>query len=311
MVQTLRLAFAGTPDFAAAILGGLVAGKKHSVCAVLTQPDRRAGRGRRALASPVKQLAGQFRIPVHQPATPAELNGASVLHAVDALIVVAFGMLLPKEILARPRLGCLNVHPSLLPRWRGAAPIPRAIEAGDDMTGVSIMQMDIGLDTGDVLMQRSCPILDDDTAGSLGKRLATMGYECLADALDALAAGTATRTAQDGARATYARKISKDELHIDWSRPARDIERSVRAYSPEPLARTELESTTMLIWQATALPDAGRTARPGSVIAAGTDGIDVMTGEGILRILTLQLPGKRPISAADLVNARPQWKRGA
>ena len=307
----LRLAFAGTPEFAATILAGLIAGKKHHISAVLTRPDRRAGRGRRTSASPVKQLAGQLRLPVHQPATPAELNASGVLQGVDAFVVVAFGMLLPADILRQPRLGCLNVHPSMLPRWRGAAPIPRAIEAGDDMTGISIMQMDAGLDTGDVLMQRRCPIHADDTTGSLGARLAVMGSECLADTLDALAAGTATRSAQDDAHATYAHKIGKEELHIDWSRPAREIERSIRAFNPAPLARARLEETEMLIWLAMVLPGGAPAAPPGRVIAAGVHGIDVMTGDGVLRIVRLQLPGKRPVPASDFVNGHPQWKRGA
>jgi methionyl-tRNA formyltransferase len=302
----LRLAYAGTPELAAVILARLLDDGRHPVEHVFTQPDRRAGRGRKPVTGPVKALALERGLAVSQPRTAAQLDRHPALAEADLLVVVAYGLILSETTISRPRYGSVNVHTSLLPRWRGAAPIQRAIEAGDERTGITIMQMDAGLDTGPVLLQRECPISPDDTAATLHDRLALLGGDCLLEALDALAAGRLSPHPQDEGRATYAAKISKAEAEIDWSRPAAEIERRIRAFNPEPVAHTRLNGQPMRVWRATQRPGPAG-AEPGRVVGFTPAGLDVATGSGVLRILDLQLPGKRPVNAAEFHRGHPRF----
>lgn len=300
----LRIVFAGTPEFAAVALRALL-DSPHRVCAVYTQPDRPAGRGRRLQASPVKQLALAHAIPVQQPASlkTADTQQALRAYQADVMVVAAYGLLLPPEVLTLPRLGCLNIHASLLPRWRGAAPIQRAILAGDRETGVTIMQMNAGLDTGDIILSRTCPILPDDTAGTLHDRLAVLGAQALLEALEHLQRGGVTRTPQDERLACYAPKIEKAEAVLDWRQDAALLERKVRAFNPWPVAHTTLADGRVLrVWRARALPAQAHES-PGTVIAANKDGVDVATGHGVLRLEKMQLPGGRVLEAGDFINA--------
>ncbi len=305
MSEPLKIIFAGTPEFAATALGALLT-TSHRVVAVYTQPDRPAGRGRKLQPSPVKQLALDHGIEVRQPANlkdPADQAALAGLEA-DLMVVVAYGLLLPQAVLDAPRLGCINIHASLLPRWRGAAPIQRAILAGDEESGVTIMQMEAGLDTGPMLHILKTPILLDDTGGSLHDRLAELGARALLESLSGIADGSLPPRAQDDALATYAKKLDKGEAVIDWSRPASEIDRQVRAFNPWPVAQCDFEGEAMRVWQARPRDaDAPPGASPGQVVEAGKSGIDVATGKGLLRILSLQMPGKRAMSAADFLNA--------
>ncbi len=300
----LRIVFAGTPDFALPSLEALAASRQRLV-AVYTQPDRPAGRGRKLRASPVKQRALELGIPVEQPPTlrATDIQQRLAAYRPELIVVVAYGLLLPDPVLELPGLGCVNVHASLLPRWRGAAPIQRALLAGDETTGVSIMQVDAGLDTGPVLLQRELALSASDTAESVHDGLAALGAEALLEAVEALGRGEAESRPQDDSVATHAPKISKDEARLDWSRPAAELDRAVRAFNPWPVAEALLDSQRLRIWEAEAVPEA--TGEPGRVVAAGRDGVDVGTGQGLLRLKRLQLPGGRVLEAHEFLNAQP------
>lgn len=306
----LRLGFAGTPAFAVAALDALV-GSRHTVAAVFTKPDRPAGRGQAVRLSPVKQRAEALGIPVHQPVSFKTADAEALLRslALDALVVVAYGLILPVGVLATPRLGCFNIHASLLPRWRGAAPIQRALLAGDATTGITIMRMEAGLDTGPMLAIRPVTIAANDTAGSLHDRLARAGAELVVETLDAIAAGAAREQPQPAAGVTYAEKINKAEAIIDWTEDAPRVVRRVRAFNPWPIAESRLQGEQLRVWEAAlAEPDAvaGRdaVAVPGTVLAASDAGIDVACGEGVVRILRLQLAGRKPLAAREFNRAR-------
>ncbi len=301
-----RILYAGTPDFAVPALSALIA-SGHEVVAVYTQPDRPAGRGRRLESSPVKRRALAAGLPVLQPASLKDPGAQAELAAweADLLVVAAYGLILPQVVLDTPRRGCVNIHASLLPRWRGAAPVQRALLAGDTETGVSIMRMEAGLDTGPVYRFAPVAIAAEDTGGSLTARLAALGAETLLAALPGVLDGSTSPQPQDGAAATYARKLTKEEATIDWTLPAVVTARAVRALDPWPVAQTRLGDDVLRIWCAQALAAAETpAAEAGRVLAAGPAGIDVGTGAGVLRITELQAPGKRRMSARDFLNAR-------
>ncbi len=307
MTKTLNVVFAGTPDFAARHLQAL-ADSEHNVIAVYTQPDRPAGRGKKLQASAVKQLAESLELPVFQPENFKSQEAKDELAALkpDVMVVVAYGLILPQVVLDIPTFGCINVHGSLLPRWRGAAPIQRAIWAGDAETGVTIMQMDKGLDTGDMLRKSTCVIAPEDTSASLYEKLAQSGPVTLLDTLTDLANGTAIAEKQNNDEANYAEKLSKQEALIDWTDSAIAIERSIRAFNPWPVSYFELGGNNVKVWQANIIeqtPD-----KPaGHILGFNKKGIQIATGEHILNITSLQPPGKKPMSAADFINARADW----
>ncbi|MDN3516696.1 methionyl-tRNA formyltransferase [Aquisalimonas lutea] len=302
MTQRSRIAFAGTPEFAVPALRALLA-SEHDVVGVWTQPDRPAGRGRRPRPAPVKAVAGEAGVPVHQPdalATPDQ-RAAMVAAAPDLLVVVAYGLLLPEAVLSLPAQGCVNLHASLLPRWRGAAPIQRALLAGDEETGMCLMRMEPGLDTGPVYDCRRTLIRPEDTGGTLHDRLAELGAELLRADLDSLLEGDLAPQPQPAAGVTYARKLDKAEARIDWNEDAVGIARRVAAFNPWPVAETDWDGARLRIWRARPLATPAGEA-PGVVTAAGPDGIDVACGRGTLRLLELQAPGGRPLPAAAFVN---------
>ncbi|MGU5661766.1 methionyl-tRNA formyltransferase [Aeromonas sanarellii] len=306
-MNKLKLIFAGTPDFAARHLAALLS-SGHEVVAVYTQPDKPAGRGQKLTASPVKELALAHSLPVYQPASLRNEAAQAELAALgaDLMVVVAYGLILPKAVLDTPRLGCINVHGSLLPRWRGAAPIQRSIWAGDAETGVTIMQMDVGLDTGAMIRKVSCPIAADETSASLYDKLAGLGPQALVDTLNAMAAGDTVAEPQDDALANYAEKLSKEEARIDWSMDAVAIERCIRAFNPWPISWFEVAGQTVKVWQAEVVPQAHGQAA-GTLLKADKQGIEVATGQGVLRLLTLQPPGKKAMPVSDLLNSRRDW----
>lgn len=300
----MRIVFAGTPDFAVPCLRAVA--QRGEVVAVYTQPDRPAGRGRSLAASPVKLEAISRGLPVLQPESlkSAEVQETLRQLAPDLLVVVAYGLILPQAVLDIPRHGGWNVHASLLPRWRGAAPIQRAIEAGDRETGVCLMQMEAGLDTGPVLLSLSTPISGDDTGGQLHDRLAELGAQVLSDGLGLLRAGlrpVAQPQPMEGV--TYARKLEKHEARLDWAQPASVLARKVRAFSPWPVAEAQVAGERLRIHGAVAL-DELHAADPGSLLRAGREGLDIACGEGVLRLRTVQREGGKAITAADYLNAR-------
>ena len=302
----MNLSFAGTPEIAAIILGALLDSAQHQVRQVYTQPDRRAGRGRKTRPGPVKQLAEQRSIAVRQPATAAELAQYPDLADVDALIVAAYGMIVPPSVLSRPRYGCINVHASLLPRWRGAAPIQRAIQAGDVRTGISIMLMDQGIDTGKILLQQPCEISPADSALSLSARLATLGAACLLEALAGLEQGAIAPREQNDGLASYAGKITKQEAQIDWRLGAKQIERNIRAFNPAPVAHTSLNNVRLRVWKAQTLATGVTQGDAGDIIAYDPAGLDIATGDQALRILSLQLEGKKKQHIREVYNGYPR-----
>lgn len=301
----LRIVFAGTPAFAVPALNALLDAGFPPV-AVLTQPDRPAGRGRTLQASAVKQAAQLAKLDVFQPTSLKHESERLWLAGlqVDLLIVVAYGLILPRTILELPRYGGWNIHPSLLPRWRGAAPVPRAIEAGDSETGVCIMQMDEGLDTGPILMQGGTSILPDDTTGTLQDRLSALGADYLVACVRRLALGDVPEAMpQSGTGVTYARKLEKADAELDWNLDALSLERKVRAFNPAPVAWSDLDGERTRIWAARAM-ETSSAPKPGQVVAASPEGIDISTGEGLLRLLSLQRPGGRVVSAREYLQAR-------
>ena len=306
MTQPLRIVFAGTPEFAAEHLKALL-NSPYQVVAVYTQPDRPAGRGQKLMPSPVKQLALQHEIAVYQPQTLRDPAAQAELAALkpDLLVVVAYGLILPQVVLDIPRLGCINSHASLLPRWRGAAPIQRAIQAGDAESGVTVMQMEAGLDTGPMLLKVSTPISADDTGGSLHDRLAELGPPAVLQAIAGLAGGSLRGEVQDDSLATYAHKLNKDEALLDWSRPAVELERLIRAFNPWPICHSSLNGAPLKVLAAQLItePGEGRGA-PGEILTASKDGLTVACADGALRLTRLQLPGGKALNFADLFNSR-------
>jgi len=299
----LRVVFAGTPDFAVPSLRSLI-DDAWQVVAVYTQPDRPAGRGRKTRHSAVKRFALERGIALFQPSSLKSAGVHDELAALrpDVIVVAAYGLLLPRAVLEMPGHGCINVHASLLPRWRGAAPVQRAILAGDRRTGVTIMHMDAGLDTGDMLCNQACTITAGDTAGSLSEKLAELGAQILPSCLNDWVRRRIDATVQDPSAVTYAAKTTREEARIDWHLDAERLARAVRAYNPQPVSYTSWQGESLKIWQAHEIAGAGDD--PGQVIATGAAGIDVATGHGVLRITRLQLAGKRAISAVDFCNAR-------
>lgn len=310
--RPLRVVFAGTPDFAVPCFEACRASGAE-VVAAYTQPDRPAGRGRKLAASPVKEAALAAGAPVEQPESFRAQADRDRLAAYtpDLMVVVAYGLILPRKVLAIPALGCWNVHASLLPRWRGAAPIQRAILAGDEASGVDLMQMEAGLDTGPVLIERRTPITTDDTGGSLHDRLSALGAEALAEGLRRTMAGEILgprAQAEDGVE--YAHKLDKAEARLDFSLAAIALERKVRAFDPWPVAEADIAGERLRIWSARAV-DGVAGSTPGQILRASRDGIDIACADGALRLLAVQRAGGRRIGTADYLNARPELKQAA
>lgn len=309
-MKKLNLIFAGTPDFAATHLQALI-DSPHNVVAVYTQPDKPAGRGKKLQASPVKQLAEQHHIPVYQPKSLRNAEVQAELKALNAdlMVVVAYGLILPEAVLNAFPFGCLNVHGSLLPRWRGAAPIQRAIWAGDSETGVTIMQMDIGLDTGDMLHKVSTPITADETSASLYHKLAELAPPALLEVLNGLTAGQFPPEKQQDSLANYAEKLTKEEAKLDWQLPALQLERNIRAFNPAPMAFLTVNvngvEERIKVYQAEVLPHQAQAI--GTVVAVNKQGIQIATQQGVLNLTQLQPSGKKPMSVQDFLNGRGDW----
>jgi len=302
MTQSLRIVFAGTPEFAACHLAALLQ-SPHQIIGVYTQPDRPSGRGQKKLASAVKQLALSHHLPVFQPLNLKDQDAQYALAALkaDLLVVVAYGLILPPAVLAIPRLGCINSHASLLPRWRGAAPIQRAIEAGDEETGITVMQMEAGLDSGPMLLKVKTPIFQSDTALSLYQRLAAIGPPALLQAIEGLAAGRLSAEVQDERLACYAHKLQKEQGAVDWSRPALELQRRIRAFTPVPGSCSTLSGQRIKILAAELASGQGA---PSTVLSVSKEGLLVACGEGALRLTHLQLPGGKPLAFAEIINSR-------
>lgn len=307
MSQSLRIVFAGTPDFAARHLAALLS-SEHEVIAVYTNPDRPAGRGKKLSAPPVKQLALEHDIPVYQPENFKSDEAKQELADLNAdiMVVVAYGLLLPQVVLDTPKLGCINVHGSILPRWRGAAPIQRSVWAGDAETGVTIMQMDIGLDTGDMLKIATLPIEASDTSASMYEKLAGLGPDALIDCLADIATGKAEPVKQDDELANYAKKLSKEEARINWNDDAAHIERCVRAFNPWPMSHFEAAENSIKVWQSR-VAEQTSDKPAGTIVQADKTGIYVATGNGTLVLEQLQVPGKKAMSVQDILNSRASW----
>lgn len=301
----MRIVFAGTPDFAARHLQSLIDDGRHQIVAVYTQPDRPAGRGKKLQASPVKRFAEEQGLAIYQPQTlrHTEQQAALAKLNADLMVVVAYGLILPQQVLDTPRLGCINVHGSILPKWRGAAPIQRAVEAGDSETGVTIMQMDAGLDTGPMLSITRCHISDEDTSGAIYERLADLGGPALLRAIDKLETGSAQAVAQDDSLSSYASKIDKAEAQIDWSEAAMVIDRRIRAFNPFPCAFTSLEGQRIKIWSSK-VERSDCIGQPGQIVRADNQGLLIRCGQGSLLLTEIQLAGKSRLAVAEILKSR-------
>jgi methionyl-tRNA formyltransferase len=308
----VKIIFAGTPEISAAVLSELLTAK-HNIIACLTQPDRPQGRGLKLTASAVKTVALQHGIPVLQPASLKSAAVQQELRALqpDLMIVLAYGLILPPAVLEIPQRGCINIHASILPRWRGAAPIQHAILSGDTETGITIMQMDAGLDTGDILATYPCAINISDTSDDLYQRLTNLAATAILDSIIKLQAHKLIPTKQNPALATYAHKIQKSDAQINWQQSATQIDRMIRAYNPWPVACTILGDQTIRVWRAENAPSKQYNAAPGTIMAIDKNSIEVSTGDGVLRLLNLQLPGKKVLPIADICHAHPEFKIGA
>jgi len=309
VTHPLKIIFAGTPSFAKVALKALLS-TSHQIVAVLTQIDKPAGRGLQLSMSPVKMLAIEHNLPIYQPNTLKDETVQAILrkYKADIMVVAAYGMLLPKVVLSIPRLGCLNIHPSLLPRWRGAAPIQRTIMAGDKVSGVTIMQMDEGLDTGPILLQQPYQLNESETSQTLHDEMAEMGAKCLIETLNLIVNNSLVATPQENDKATYASKITKEEALIDWSQDAHSLEHQIRGLNPKPVAYTIWNGERLKIWMAKALNYQSKSFNaPGTILEANTQGIDIETGKkGILRLLELQLPGSKKVDVKDFFHAKQQ-----
>lgn len=308
----MKIIFAGTPEISAAVLQALI-DARHNLIACLTQPDRPQGRGLKLTPSPVKTLALAHNIPVLQPTSLKDPNVQKQLRELNAdlMVVLAYGLILPQAVLDVPRLGCINIHASLLPRWRGAAPIQRAILAGDNETGITIMQMDAGMDTGAMLAKYPCAISDTDTSADLFQRLTALAQHAIIDSLQLLQTGSLHAQSQDESKATYAPKIAKEDAKINWQQSAIEIDRAIRAYNPWPIAFTQCGSETLRVWQAEVVPELTNSSAPGTILTVDKYGVEVNTGHGVLRLLTLQFPGKKALPASEVSHAHAELKPNA
>lgn len=305
--KNLKIIFAGTPDIAATVLKELLT-TPHDIVAVYTQPDRPSGRGRKLMASPVKQLAIEHNIPVEQPKSLKQEPAQHQLkqYEADVMVVVAYGLILPQAVLDIPVHGCINVHVSLLPRWRGAAPIQHAILAGDQESGVTIMQMDAGLDTGPILLQQGCPITASETSGTLHDKLAELGADNLIKTLSLLVDDKLSPQPQTNEHASYANKINKADAQIKWQQTAKAIDCAIRAYNPWPIAYTHHHDSVIRIWQAQLSATKNTEQKPGTIVAMNKQQLEVQTGDGILTITKIQLPGAKALPLNAILNGRPE-----